>query len=101
MGFLGSSDGTESICHVGDLGLITEMGRSHAEGNDYTLYYSFLENLHGQMSLAGYCLCSRKELDTTEQLSTTHSVCIFINNILQTKWLVFAHYANANVYISI
>ena len=25
---------------------------------------------HGQRSLAGYSSCSRKELDTTEQLST-------------------------------
>ena len=85
MGFLGSSDGKESICNVVDLGLIPEMGRSCRKGNDYPLHYSCLENLHGQRSLAGYCPCGRKQLGTTEQLSTTHSVPILINNILQTK----------------
>ena len=34
--------------------------------------YSHLENLHGQRSLACYSLWGRKELDTTERLSTQH-----------------------------
>ena len=38
-------------------------------GNPF--HYSYLENLHGQRSLLGYNPWSHKELDTTEQLSTT------------------------------
>ena len=44
MGFPGGSDGKESACHVGDLGWISGLGRSPAEGNSYLLQYSGLEN---------------------------------------------------------
>ena len=44
MGFLGDSDGKESACNVGDLGLIPGLGRSLGEGNGYPLWYSGLEN---------------------------------------------------------
>ena len=43
-GFPGGSDGKESACNSGDLGLIPGLGRSHGEGNDYPLQYSGLEN---------------------------------------------------------
>ena len=43
LGFPGSSAGKESICNVGDLGLITELGRSPEERNGYPLQYSSLE----------------------------------------------------------
>ena len=43
-GFLGGSDGKESACNVGDLGLIPGLGRSPGEGNGYPLQYSCLEN---------------------------------------------------------
>ena len=43
-GFPGGSDGAESACHVGDLGLIPGLGRSPGEGNSYTIQYSGLEN---------------------------------------------------------
>ena len=47
MGFLGGSDGKESTCSVGDLGLIPELGRSRGErGNP--LQYSCLENSVGR-----------------------------------------------------
>ena len=47
--FSGSSDGKESTCNVGDLGLISGLGRSSGEGNSYhTLHYSGLENPDGQ-----------------------------------------------------
>ena len=39
-------------------------------GHGNPLQYSFLENTHGQRSLAGYSPRSRKESDTTNQLST-------------------------------
>jgi len=43
-GFLCGSDGKESACNVGNLGLIPGLGRSPGEGNDYRLEYSGLEN---------------------------------------------------------
>ena len=57
MGFLGGSDGKESICNVGDLGLMPGLGRFPEEGMD---------NPHGQRSLEGYSPWGRKESDTTE-----------------------------------
>ena len=44
VGFPGGSDGEESACNAGDLGLIPESGRSPEEGNGYLLPYSFQEN---------------------------------------------------------
>ena len=38
------SDGKESACKAGDLGLIPVLGRSPAEGKGYPLQYSGLEN---------------------------------------------------------
>ena len=44
IGFPSSSDGKESACNAGDLGLIPGSGRSPAEGTDNPLQYSCLEN---------------------------------------------------------
>ena len=43
--FPGGSDGKESVCNVGDLGSIPELGRSHGEGQGNPLQDSCLENL--------------------------------------------------------
>ena len=43
-GFPVGSDGTESVCNAGDLGLIPGSGRFPGEGNGYCLQYSCLEN---------------------------------------------------------
>ena len=43
-GFPGDSDGKESACYVGHLGLIPGLGRSPGEGNGYPLRHSCLEN---------------------------------------------------------
>ena len=40
----GGSDGKESACSVGDLGLIPGLGRSPGEGKGYPLQHSGLEN---------------------------------------------------------
>ena len=45
MGFPGGSDGKESTCNAGDLGLIPGSGRSPEEGNGYPFQYFCLENL--------------------------------------------------------
>ena len=43
-GFPAGSDGKESACKAGDLGLIPGLGRSPREGNGYPLQYSCLGN---------------------------------------------------------
>ena len=43
LGFTCGSAGKESICNVGDLGLIPGLGRSPGEGKGYPLQYSSLE----------------------------------------------------------
>ena len=62
----GCSDGTESACNVGNLGLIPGMERSPGEGHGNPLQFSCLENPHGQSSLAGYNAWDCKESDMTE-----------------------------------
>ena len=42
--FPGGSNGKESDCNAGDLGLIPGFGRSPGEGNGYPLQYTCLEN---------------------------------------------------------
>ena len=69
LGFPGGSDGKESACNVGDLGSIPGLGKSPGGGNGNLLYYSCLENPHGQRSLAGYSSWGHKESDMTERLS--------------------------------
>jgi len=44
MGFPGGSDGKESTCNAGDLGLIPGLGRSPGEGCGNPLQYSCLDN---------------------------------------------------------
>ena len=98
-GFPGTSADKESTCNAGDPGSIPGSGRSPGEGIGYPLQYhwaswvwslgwedspggghgnplqySCLENPHGQRSLAGFSPWGRKELDTTEWLSTR---CVF------------------------
>jgi len=46
MGFPGGSDGKESACNAGDMGLISGLGRSPEEGHGNPLQYSCLENPH-------------------------------------------------------
>ena len=60
----------ESACNAGDLGSIPGLGRFPGGRHGNPLQYSCLENPHGQRSLAGCSPWGRKELDTTEQLST-------------------------------
>ena len=71
-GLIGGSDGKESTCKAGDLGSIPGLGRSPGEGHGNPLQYFFLENPHGQRSLAGCSPWGCKELDMTEKLSTAH-----------------------------
>ena len=63
--FPGGSDGKESACNGGDLGLISGWGRSPGEGNSNPFQYSCQEP-------GGYRLWGCKESDTTERLELTH-----------------------------
>ena len=86
LGFPGGSDGKESACNVGDLGSIPGLGKSPGGGNGNLLYYSCLENPHGQRSLAGYSSWGHKESDMTERLST-HSAQGYPNKVPHLGWL--------------
>ena len=44
LGFPGGSEGRESACSAGDLGLIPRSGRSPGEDNDCPIQYFCLEN---------------------------------------------------------
>ena len=66
--FPGGSDGKESACNAGDLGLIPGSGRSPGEGNGNPLQYPCLEN---PMDGGGWWATvrgGRKESDMTERL---------------------------------
>ena len=65
-GFPGGSDGKESACNAGDVGLIPGSGRSRGEGNGNPLQYSCLENFmdRGAWWATGHGVA--KELDTTD-----------------------------------
>ena len=60
----GGSDGKESACRAGDVGLIPGLGRSSGEANGNPLQYSCLENSMDR----GSCRATVHgvELDTTE-----------------------------------
>ena len=55
-----------SAGNAGDPGLIPGSGRSPRGGRSNPLQCSYLENPHGQRSLAGYSPRFCKDLDTTE-----------------------------------
>ena len=75
VGFPDGSDGKESVCNAGDLGLIPRLGRSPQEGNGYPLQYSYLENSM-ERSLGGYSSCGHKESYMTEQLTFSLLSCL-------------------------
>ena len=77
LGFPGGSDGKETVCKVGDMGLILGLGKSPGEGNGYPLQYSFLPwEFHEQRSLVGYSPLGCKKSDITEWLTYTHTNAI-------------------------
>ena len=71
--FPNSLVGKESACNAGDTGFILGLGRSPGEGKGYPHQYSGLEN---SMDYPG----SRKELDTTEQLSLSLFIVLNVYN---------------------
>ena len=95
--FSGGSDGNESACNAGDLGLIPGSGRFPGEGNGYPLQYSCLENSMDR-SLAGCSPWSCKEFNTTEWLTLSLHIFIlwkwpFYNIIINTIHTLFSHHS--------
>ena len=74
-GFPHGSDGKESTCNSGDLGLVPGLGRSSGEGSGYPLQYACLENPMDRGSMAGYSPWGHKS-DTTERLSLHFTLVI-------------------------
>ena len=73
MGFPHSSVGKESAWSTGDPGSIPGWGRPYWRREWQPTLVFFPGELHGQRSLAGYSPWGHKELDTTEQLSLSHT----------------------------
>ena len=65
MGFPGGSDGKESACNAGDLGLIPRSGHPLQKEMATTLVFS-PGKFYRWRSLAGYSPWGRKESDMTE-----------------------------------
>ena len=75
MGFPHGSDGKESTCNEGDLGLIPGLGRSPGEGEDYPLQYSVLEkNLALSINQ-----CQLQDLQISEHLIDLLSILLRCN----------------------
>ena len=79
VGFPGGSDGKESACNAGGLGLIPGLGRFLGEGNGYPLQYSCLVNSKDRG--AWWDSWDRKESDRTEWLTLSLHFMVYA-----TRW---------------
>ena len=70
-GFPGGSNGKESTCNSGELGLIPGLGKIAWRRAWQPTPVFLPEESHGQRSLVGYSPWTHKESDTTEWLRTT------------------------------
>ena len=85
-GFPVWSDGKESACNAGDLGLIPGLGRSLEKGmatHSITLAWRIL----WQRSLVGYSPCGCKELDMTKHSTRELSDLLNLLYSVQGKFL--------------
>ena len=64
--FPGGSDGKESACNAGDLGLIPGSGRSLGGGSGNPLQYYYWENSMDRGAWRAYSPWGHKESDMTE-----------------------------------
>ena len=74
MGFPGDSDSKESACNAGDLGVTPGLGRSPWK-RAWQPTPVFLPGESPWTKEPGYSLCSHKEWDTSERLSTAQVGC--------------------------
>ena len=66
-GFPSGSDGKESTYNAGDVGSVPGLGTCPGGGHGNPLQYSYLENPHGQRSLAVYSPWGRKAQHSTQE----------------------------------
>ena len=87
MDFPGSSDSKQPACNVGDLGWIPGLGRSPGWGHGNQLYYSCLENPHGQMSWSRFwsLWIIHTYLSTIQFTFHTHLIFILLSG--QVFWI--------------
>ena len=71
------SGSKKSACNVGDLGLISGLGRSPGEGNGNSFQYSCLENLMDRGAWWATVHVVAKESDTTERLTFVYLVLLY------------------------
>ena len=83
MGFPGGSEGRESACNVGNLGSVPGLGRFPGGGCGNPFQYSFLENPHGQRSLANYSPWGRR---VGHNGKTKHGTLIAALFIIAETW---------------
>ena len=69
VGFPGGSDGKESVCDVGDLGLIPGSGRSPGRRNGNRVQYSCLENATDR----GACWATVQRVTVSQTQLSTHA----------------------------
>ena len=84
--FPGGSDDKESACNVGDWGPILRSERFSWKRKRQPTPIFLSEKFHGHSSLAGYSPWNRKELDTTEQLTSPHSQFNNVVIISDEQW---------------
>ena len=75
LGFPGGSDGKASAYNAGDQGLIPGLGRFPWRRKWQPTPVPLPGKFHGLRSLVGYSPWCRRELDMTERLHFTSSVC--------------------------
>ena len=78
-----------------DTGLIPELGRFPGGGHGNSLWYSCLENPHGQRSLADYSPQGCKEPDMTERLSTAQHMTLYEESRCTGLHLLFPRHRDA------
>ena len=69
--FPGGSDGKESTCNVGDLGLVSGLGKILLRKKWQPIPAFLPGEFHGQRSLVGFSPQGCKELDMTEATDTS------------------------------
>ena len=81
----GDSDGKESSCNAGDLGVTPGSGRSPGEANGNSLQYSCLENSVNRGAWVGYSPWGPKESNMTGATNTHfHSFCSLLTTCLDS-----------------
>ena len=83
MGFLGGSDGKESICNAERLGSIAGSGRSLEEGNGYPLQYYCLENSMDRGAWwATICGITKSQIWLGDYIHTPKIVIVWADTLL-------------------